>query len=91
MPGKVVTQHDQPFLVALARAFYWQLLLDDGVVGSGSEIARREVMWPGLMLDAGAQGLCRRDHPSHVTVAHGTLAHQQQVAGPDGPAEIGNI
>mgnify|MGYP003450205012 FL=1 len=24
------------------RAFYWQQLLDDGVVGSGSEIAQRE-------------------------------------------------
>src|SRR6218665_3085963 len=29
-------------LVALTRAFYWQQLLDDGVVGSGSEIAQRE-------------------------------------------------
>ncbi len=34
--------HDQPLLVALARAFYWQQLLDDGVVASGSDIARRE-------------------------------------------------
>ena len=41
-PGKVATQHNQPLLVALTRAFYWQQLLDDGVVGSGSEIARRE-------------------------------------------------
>ena len=41
-PGRVATQHDQPLLVALTRAFYWQQLLDDGVVGSGSEIARRE-------------------------------------------------
>ena len=41
-PGKVATQIDQPLLVALARAFYWQQLLDDGVVGSGSEIAKRE-------------------------------------------------
>ena len=41
-PGRSNTQHDQPLLVALARAFYWQQLLDDGVVGSGSEIARRE-------------------------------------------------
>ena len=40
-PGKA-TQHDQPLLVALTRAFYWQQLLDDGVVGSGSEIAQRE-------------------------------------------------
>ena len=41
-PGKVATQHDQPLLVALTRAFYWQQLLDDGVVASGSEIAQRE-------------------------------------------------
>ncbi len=41
-PGRSNTQHDQPLLVALTRAFYWQQLLDDGVVGSGSEIARRE-------------------------------------------------
>ncbi|MFV0600511.1 MAG: hypothetical protein ACK5NE_01565 [Brachymonas sp.] len=41
-PGKVATQHDQPLLVALTRAFYWQQLLDDGLVGSGSEIAQRE-------------------------------------------------
>ena len=40
--GKVTTQHDRPLLVALTRAFYWQQLLDDGVVDSGSEIARRE-------------------------------------------------
>lgn len=40
--GKVATQHDQPLLVALTRAFYWQHLLDDGVVSSGSEIAQRE-------------------------------------------------
>jgi hypothetical protein len=41
-PGKMATQHDQPLLVALTRAFYWQKLIDDGVVGSGSEIAQRE-------------------------------------------------
>jgi len=40
--SKVTVQHDQPLLVALTRAFYWQQLLDDGVVGSGSEIAQRE-------------------------------------------------
>ena len=28
--------------MALTRAFYWQQLLDDGVVGSGSDIAQRE-------------------------------------------------
>lgn len=41
-PGTVATQIDQPLPVALTRAFYWQQLLDDGVVGSGSEIAQRE-------------------------------------------------
>ena len=41
-PGKVATEIDQPLLVALSRAFYWQQLLDDGVVGSGSAIAQRE-------------------------------------------------
>ena len=40
--GEVTTQHDQPLLVALTRAFHWQHLLDEGVVDSGSEIARRE-------------------------------------------------
>ena len=40
--GKVTSQHDQPLLVALTRAFYWQQLLDDGVVASGSEIAQHE-------------------------------------------------
>lgn len=40
--GKAAIQHDQPLLVALTRAFYWQQLLDDGVVASGSEIAKRE-------------------------------------------------
>lgn len=41
-PGKVTSQIDQPLLVALTRAFYWQQLLDDGMVASGSEIAQRE-------------------------------------------------
>ncbi len=41
-PGNVATPIDQPLLVALTRAFYWQQLLDDGVVGSGVEIAQRE-------------------------------------------------
>jgi hypothetical protein len=40
--GKAAIQYDQPLLVALTRAFYWQQLLDDGVVASGSEIAKRE-------------------------------------------------
>jgi hypothetical protein len=40
--GKIASQIDQPLLVALSRAFYWQQLLDDDVVGSGSDIAQRE-------------------------------------------------
>ena len=40
--GKVITPIDQPLLAALTRAFYWQQLLDDGVVASGSDIARQE-------------------------------------------------
>ncbi|MFA7436848.1 hypothetical protein [Castellaniella sp.] len=43
-PGKIATQIDQPLLVALSRAFYWQQLLDDRVVSSGSER-----WWRGLM------------------------------------------
>jgi hypothetical protein len=39
--SKVTTQHGQPLLVALTQAFYWQQLLNDGVVASGSEIAPR--------------------------------------------------
>ena len=35
-----------PLLVALTRTFYWQQLLGDGVVGSGSEIAQREGLHP---------------------------------------------
>jgi hypothetical protein len=33
---------DQPLGVALARAFYWQQLLNDCMVGNGSEIALRK-------------------------------------------------
>ena len=33
---------DTPMQVALSRAFYWQELLDAGVVISGTEIAKRE-------------------------------------------------
>lgn len=59
-PGKVASKIDQPLLVALTGAFYWQQLLDDGVVGSGSEIAqlrcrptgwRSGKWWRGLMPD----------------------------------------
>ena len=41
-PGNVRAQYHQPMQVALTRAFYWQQLLDDGVVASGSDIAKRE-------------------------------------------------
>ena len=41
-PAKLAEQIDQPLLAALTRAFYWQHLLDDGVVASGTEIAKRE-------------------------------------------------
>ncbi|MDA1118733.1 MAG: hypothetical protein O2979_12195 [Proteobacteria bacterium] len=41
-----VVEHDTPLLTALARAFHWQRLLDEGRVKSGSEIARREGMHP---------------------------------------------
>jgi len=40
--GTSAPQLDQPLLVALTRAFYWQQLLDDCVVASGIEIAQRE-------------------------------------------------
>ena len=37
------SQHDNPLLlVALSRAFHWQRLIDEGRVGSGSEIAKLE-------------------------------------------------
>jgi hypothetical protein len=33
--------HDSPLQVALSRVFYWQHLLDEGVVASGADIAKR--------------------------------------------------
>ena len=35
-------EHDAPILTALSRAFHWQRLIDEGIVSSGSDIARRE-------------------------------------------------
>ncbi len=35
-------EHDAPILTALSRAFHWQRLIDEGVVDSGTDIARRE-------------------------------------------------
>jgi len=40
--GSTSTPFDTPLLVALSRAFYWQQLIDDGVVESGTDIAQRE-------------------------------------------------
>jgi hypothetical protein len=39
-------QFEMPLLTALSRSFYWQWLLDEGRVESGSEIARREALHP---------------------------------------------
>ncbi|MGH8571104.1 MAG: site-specific recombinase resolvase, partial [Gammaproteobacteria bacterium] len=38
--------HDATFLEGLGRAFYWQRLIDEGVVKNGREIARREGLHP---------------------------------------------
>lgn len=37
-----ILEHDAPILMALSRAFHWQRLIDDGIVNSGSDIARKE-------------------------------------------------
>ena len=34
--------HDAAILAGLSRAYHWQRLIDAGIVGSGSDIARRE-------------------------------------------------
>ena len=34
--------HDAPILTALSKAFHWQRLIDEGIVNSGSDIARQE-------------------------------------------------
>ncbi|MGC1951511.1 MAG: site-specific recombinase resolvase [Gammaproteobacteria bacterium] len=41
--------HDPTFLEGLGRAFYWQHLLDTGVMESGSAIARREGLHPSVV------------------------------------------
>lgn len=38
-------QLDNTMLVTLEQAFYWQQLLDDGLVVSGSDIAQREDLY----------------------------------------------
>lgn len=40
--GDKMPEHDAPILTALSRAFHWQRLIDEGIVSSGSDIARRE-------------------------------------------------
>ena len=40
--GDRMPEHDAPILTALSRAFHWQRLIDEGIVSSGSDIARRE-------------------------------------------------
>lgn len=42
MIGDKLPTHDVPMLTALSRAFHWQRLIDEGIVSSGSEIARHE-------------------------------------------------
>lgn len=44
--GKVPPSCDTTLLIALGRAFHWQLLLDTGIAASGTEIARREGLHP---------------------------------------------
>ncbi|CAK0780856.1 Site-specific recombinase resolvase [Gammaproteobacteria bacterium] len=38
--------HDPCLLIALGRGFYWQDLIDKGVVTNGADIARREGLHP---------------------------------------------
>jgi len=40
--GDRMPEHDAPMLTALSRTFHWQRLIDEGIVSSGSDIARRE-------------------------------------------------
>ena len=40
--GDKMPEHDAPMLTALSKAFHWQRLIDEGIVSSGSDIARRE-------------------------------------------------
>ena len=41
--------HDATFLDGLARAFYWQHLVDTGVMKDGSDIARAEGLHPSVV------------------------------------------
>ena len=40
--GDRMPEHDAPILTALAKALHWQRLIDEGIVSSGSDIARQE-------------------------------------------------
>jgi hypothetical protein len=40
--GDKMPEHDAPILTALSKAFHWQRLIDEGIVSSGSDIARQE-------------------------------------------------
>jgi hypothetical protein len=40
--GRSVVYHDSPMQVALSKAFYWQRLIEDGMVTNGTEIAKLE-------------------------------------------------
>ena len=39
-------EHHTPILTALSRAYHWQRLIDEGIVKSGSDIARQEGLNP---------------------------------------------
>ena len=40
--GDKMPAHDAPIMTALSKAFHWQRLIDEGIVKSGSDIARQE-------------------------------------------------
>ncbi len=40
--GDKMPARDAPILTALSKAFHWQRLIDEGIVKSGSDIARQE-------------------------------------------------
>ena len=42
VPEAQAPEHHEPILNALARAYHWQRLLDEGRMSSGVEIARQE-------------------------------------------------
>ena len=66
---RVVTQIDQRLLVALTRAFYWQQLLDDSVVGSGSEIAQREGLHHSTVNELLRLRTCSKSFPDEVLIS----------------------